>query len=188
MGRPITATDVDDDALAYFLSGSSAFVIDEDSGQIRVAENAVLDPETRDTYTVTVSAQDPSFASATIDVAITVTAALRAGGGGGGGGGFGAGPGEVLLVVTTAVVGENVPAGPDASASPTTCANARGYEPGGHLHVQRRRRAGHRTGRSWPPEIHLLAHRSPTTAAPSAVDGLFTDVVMLAGESATRRP
>ena len=47
-GAPIAATDGNGDALTFALTGASAFVIDAASGQIRVAEGAVLDYETKD--------------------------------------------------------------------------------------------------------------------------------------------
>ena len=46
VGDPVTATDPDGDALTYSLSGASEFVIGEHTGQIKVAEGAVLDYET----------------------------------------------------------------------------------------------------------------------------------------------
>ncbi len=50
------------------LSGadSAAFDIDGSTGQIRVGEGTTLDPNIRDTYTVVVTATDPSRANSTI--------------------------------------------------------------------------------------------------------------------------
>ena len=74
IGAAVTATDDDNDPLAYSLSGTDAgsFTIDND-GQIRVGDTTTLDHETKDTYSVTVTATDPSDASDSITVEITVT-------------------------------------------------------------------------------------------------------------------
>ena len=59
VGSPVTATDTDQgDTLTYTLGGSDAasFDIVSETGQIETA--AVLDEETRATYTVTVTAND----------------------------------------------------------------------------------------------------------------------------------
>ena len=70
VGDPVTA--VDDDPLQFTLSGdgSDDFEVDN-SGQITTAEK--LDYETRSSYTITVTATDPSLASSSIVVNITVT-------------------------------------------------------------------------------------------------------------------
>ena len=79
VGAPVTATDADtgDRAkLAYTLSGSDAdlFAIDAATGQIRVGSTTIPDFETAVTsYTVTVTATDPSGTSANAAVAIEVT-------------------------------------------------------------------------------------------------------------------
>ena len=72
VGEPVTATDGDNDALIYTLSGdgSDAFSVNN-SGQITTAEE--LDFETQSSYTVTVTATDPSGANDSIVVNITVT-------------------------------------------------------------------------------------------------------------------
>ena len=72
VGDPVTATDSDNEALLYTLSGdgSDAFSVD-DSGQITTAK--ALDFETQSSYTVTVTATDPSGSSDLITVNITVT-------------------------------------------------------------------------------------------------------------------
>ena len=89
VGAPVTATDVDEgDTLVYSLSGTDAasFGIDAGSGQITVA---TFDVATRDTYTVTVEADDGNGGRATIEVTMTVTTGpvgpVIIGGGGGGG-------------------------------------------------------------------------------------------------------
>ena len=70
VGDPVAG--IDADPLLYELSGddSDAFDIDK-SGQITTAVK--LDYETKSSYTVTVTATDPSLASASIVVNITVT-------------------------------------------------------------------------------------------------------------------
>ena len=70
VGDPVAA--IDADPLIYTLSGDDAgsFEIDT-SGQITTAEK--LDFETKSSYTVTVTATDPSLANASIEVNITVT-------------------------------------------------------------------------------------------------------------------
>ena len=68
------ATDPDpNDTLGYFLTGSDLFTIDPVTGQIRVAENVVLDHEAQPAHSVSVTAEDPSAASAFTTVEITVT-------------------------------------------------------------------------------------------------------------------
>ncbi len=73
IGHPVTATDADSDLLTYSLGGADAdsFEIVTLTGQLRTL--APLDFETKDTYTVTVIAKDPSLAMAEITVTITVT-------------------------------------------------------------------------------------------------------------------
>ena len=77
VGAPIVAADADNDVLTYSLAGSNAFAIDSGSGQIRVAEGAVLDYETTPSYAVTVSVSDGKDAAGDADTAddatITVT-------------------------------------------------------------------------------------------------------------------
>ena len=92
VGAPVTATDVDDnDTLTYSLSGIEArfFAIGARSGQITVGDGVTFDIATKDTYTVTVHADDTSFERATVEVTITVTSGppkppITGGGGGGG--------------------------------------------------------------------------------------------------------
>ena len=80
----VTADDEDaDDTLKYTIAASAAsasdesddsasFAIDEDTGEISVAEGAMLDYETKSSYMVTVTATDPDGESDTIAVTITL--------------------------------------------------------------------------------------------------------------------
>ena len=72
IGDPVTATD-EDTNLTYSLGGADAasFDIDRTSGQLKT--KAELDKETKDTFTVTVTAEDSLNASSTISVTIKVT-------------------------------------------------------------------------------------------------------------------
>ena len=74
VGAPVTATDVDGDPLNYRIQGASEFEIDEQTGQITVAEGARFAIATQDTYNVTVTARDPDGEEASVEVTITVTA------------------------------------------------------------------------------------------------------------------
>ena len=73
VGQPVSATDGDDDTLTYTLGGPDAtsFGIVPGSGQLLTG--VVLDHETKGSYTVEVTATDPSGFSDTITVNITVT-------------------------------------------------------------------------------------------------------------------
>ena len=107
IGAPVTASDGDNDRLAYSLGGvdAASFDIDESLGQLRTLVD--LNREDKDSYTVNVEVTDgkddqgnPDAASdATIEVTITITTGpvrpvIIIGGGGGGGGG-GPTPSEV---------------------------------------------------------------------------------------------
>ena len=107
IGAPVTASDGDNDRLAYSLGGvdAASFDIDESFGQLRTLVD--LNREDKDSYTVNVEVTDgkddqgnPNAASdATIEVTITITTGpvrpvIIIGGGGGGGGG-GPTPSEV---------------------------------------------------------------------------------------------
>ena len=107
IGAPVTASDGDNDRLAYSLGGvdAASFDIDESFGQLRTLVD--LNREDKDSYTVNVEVTDgkddqgnPDAASdATIEVTITITTGpvrpvIIIGGGGGGGGG-GPTPSEV---------------------------------------------------------------------------------------------
>ena len=73
IGNPVAASDANGDALIYALGGTDAasFDIDTASGQLMTL--AALDYETKDTYSVTVTASDSGGLSDSIDVTITVT-------------------------------------------------------------------------------------------------------------------
>ena len=75
VGNPVAAADGDDDALAYSLGGvdASFFTVEEETGQIKVGAGTALDYETRETYTISVTATDPQGASDAIIVTIMVT-------------------------------------------------------------------------------------------------------------------
>ena len=72
IGTPVTATDADADTLTYTLGGVAAasFSIVNTSGQLQTKDS--LDYEDTPSYTVTVTATDPSGAADTITVTITV--------------------------------------------------------------------------------------------------------------------
>ena len=74
-GLPVTADDPDGDTLAHTLGGADAadFAIDSRTGQIRTV--GALDHAAKPLYAVTVTASDPSGATATIAVAIAVSTA-----------------------------------------------------------------------------------------------------------------
>ena len=75
VGEPVKATDADEDALSYSLSGGAdkdAFEINQTSAQITVGAGTDLDYETKTTYAVQVKAEDPFGASGTVMVTITV--------------------------------------------------------------------------------------------------------------------
>ena len=110
IGAPATASDGDNDRLAYSLGGvdAASFDIDESFGQLRTLVD--LNREDKDSYTVNVEVSDgkddqgnPDAASdATIEVTITITTGpvrpviiIGGGGGGGGGGPSGPSPSEV---------------------------------------------------------------------------------------------
>ena len=73
IGIPISATDVDSDTLTYSLGGTDAasFSIDSSTGQLRTA--AALDFETKNVYSLTITATDTNGATASIDVTINIT-------------------------------------------------------------------------------------------------------------------
>ena len=58
VGEPVTATDPNGDTLTYGMSGAGEFTIEAATGQIVVAEGAVLDYEAVRSYTVTVTVTD----------------------------------------------------------------------------------------------------------------------------------
>ena len=75
IGNPVSATDSDGDQLTYSLQGgdASAFTIVSGSGQLSTRSGVTYDYETKNTYSVTVRAQDGEGGSATIAVTITLT-------------------------------------------------------------------------------------------------------------------
>ena len=72
IGEPVAATDPEADALTYTLSGDDAasFNIDPSTGQLTTAN--ALDHSVKTSYTATVTATDPSGATAEVQVTITV--------------------------------------------------------------------------------------------------------------------
>ena len=74
VGDPVAAEDEDGDTLTYSMSGTDAdsFDINEDTGQISVADGTALDYETKTSYEVSVEATDPEGASDSVNVAIMV--------------------------------------------------------------------------------------------------------------------
>ena len=84
VGVPVAATDHNDDTLKYFLSGSdtASFTIVENTGQVRVKQDAKLDYEGKRTYRLTVQVTDGAdeideldddSIDDTISVTVTVT-------------------------------------------------------------------------------------------------------------------
>ncbi len=75
IGNPVSATDGDNDQITYNLEGrdASAFTIVSGSGQLSTQSGQTYDYETKDSYAVTVRAQDGKGGSATIAVTITLT-------------------------------------------------------------------------------------------------------------------
>ena len=77
VGGPVTASDPDDDALTYSITGGAdmaAFKIDSGTGQIKVGKGTDLDYEGgQRTYEVEVTATDPFDGSGSIMVTIMVT-------------------------------------------------------------------------------------------------------------------
>ena len=75
VGMPVSATDADGDPLTYVLGGDDAglFDIDGNTGQVLVGKGTSLDYETTTSYSVEVTATDPSGASGAITVTITVS-------------------------------------------------------------------------------------------------------------------
>ena len=73
IGQPVTATDGDDDPLTYSLSGTHAasFGINTSTGQLKT--KAPLDYETKNSYSVTVTASDGVAGSTDATIALTIT-------------------------------------------------------------------------------------------------------------------
>ena len=72
IGAPVAASDADDAALTYTLSGTDAASFDIVSATGQLQTKDALDYETKTSYEVTVTATDGDNASDSIDVAITV--------------------------------------------------------------------------------------------------------------------
>ena len=73
IGAPVTATDANDDTLIYGLGGTDTASFDIDTATGQLMTKAALDYETKDSYSVTVTASDSGGLSDSIDVTITVT-------------------------------------------------------------------------------------------------------------------
>ena len=73
IGNPVAAADANGDTLAYTLGGTDAASFDIDSATGQLMTLAALDYETKDSYSVTVTASDSGGLSDSIDVTITVT-------------------------------------------------------------------------------------------------------------------
>ena len=75
VGAVVTATDANSDTLEYSLEGTDAasFDIDSTSGQIQTKSGVTYDHEAKDSYSVTVKADDGNGGSDTVPVTITVT-------------------------------------------------------------------------------------------------------------------
>ena len=180
IGAPVSATDADNDALTYSLGGrdQDAFDIDTSSGQLLT--KVVLTGALRTIYEVIVSVRDGKDddgnpepdpqVDATTEVTINVTTPRRSGGGGGG---FSAGPGEIQLVVTAAVVGEEAPAG-QRFAFAFNCTPPEGQPPAAWTFSLG---AGQASGRFAPGEIPCSLTVTDDGGA-DRVDGLFTDMVL----------
>ena len=74
VGDPVAAEDEDSDTLSYSMTGTDAdsFDINEDTGQISVAEGTAFDYESTISYSVTIEATDPDGDNDSVDVAIMV--------------------------------------------------------------------------------------------------------------------
>ena len=73
IGDPVMGTDADGDTLIYTLGGTDAASFDIDAATGQLMTVAALDYETKDSYSVTVTASDSGGLSDSIDVTITVT-------------------------------------------------------------------------------------------------------------------
>ncbi len=79
VGAPVAATDPDSDPLTYTLDTNSRTHFNIDSGTGSLSTKTQLDHETRSSYTVRVTATDPSGESATATVTIEITDVDEAG-------------------------------------------------------------------------------------------------------------
>ena len=74
IGLPVAAADSEETSLTYSIEGEAADALTVDAaGQLRVAEGAVLDHESRPTLIGTVTATDSVGATASIEVTVSVT-------------------------------------------------------------------------------------------------------------------
>ena len=75
VGNPVSATDSDGDRLTYSLEGRDAavFTIRSNTGQLMTRSGETYDYETKNSYLLTLRAQDGRGGSATIAVTITLT-------------------------------------------------------------------------------------------------------------------
>ena len=75
VGLPLTATDPDEDTLTYTLSGADdgSFDLNAATGQLTTVAGVTYDYETKASYAVTVTAEDPEGASASISVTVSLT-------------------------------------------------------------------------------------------------------------------
>ena len=75
VGAAITATDPEGDKLTYSLTGTDAasFAINTETGQLTTKSGVTYDFEARQSYRVTVAAEDPSHAVTTIVVTVNLT-------------------------------------------------------------------------------------------------------------------
>ena len=73
IGKPVSATDADGDTLTYSLGGNDAvkFSLDNSTGQLQT--KSALDYETKNSYTITITADDGKGGSASINVTINIT-------------------------------------------------------------------------------------------------------------------
>ena len=80
-GGSVSASDRDGDTVVFGLSGadSASFAIDRKTGRITVGTEADLDYETKSAYELTVTATDPSKASANITITVSLTNQEEAG-------------------------------------------------------------------------------------------------------------
>ena len=75
VGLPLTATDQDEDILTYTMSGADAgsFDLNAATGQLTTVAGVPYDYEAKQTYAVTVTAEDPEGGSASISVTVSLT-------------------------------------------------------------------------------------------------------------------
>ena len=73
LGAAITATDPNDHSVTYSISGSAAFRVSKNDGQITVNGNNALDYEQKQSHSLTLTATDSHGATGITSVAVTVT-------------------------------------------------------------------------------------------------------------------